>query len=76
MKKWQHITTIGFASMLLLAACGEEDTAPTNEQAESANEVTEQATEQFPVTLTDAIGKEVTIEKTPARIVSLIPSNT
>ena len=76
MKKWQHITTIGFASMLLLAACGEEDATSTGEQAESTNEATEQATTQFPVTLTDAIGKEVTLAKTPERIVSLIPSNT
>ena len=76
MKKWQHISTIGFASMLLLAACGEEDATSTGEQAENTNGVTEQATTQFPVTLTDAIGKEVTLEKAPKRIVSLIPSNT
>ena len=61
--------------MLLLTACGEED-ATTSEQAQSTNEAMEQATAQFPVTLTDAIGKEVTLEKTPERIVSLIPSNT
>ena len=30
----------------------------------------------FPVTLTDAVGNEVTLETAPATIVSLIPSNT
>ncbi|WP_247739053.1 ABC transporter substrate-binding protein [Bacillus sp. 165] len=30
----------------------------------------------FPITVTDAMNKEVTIEKKPKRIVSLIPSNT
>ena len=75
MKKWQHISTIGFASMLLLAACGEEDAKTTTESSEVTTE-TSQETAQFPVTLTDAIGKEVTLEKTPERIVSLIPSNT
>ena len=75
MKKWQHISTIGLTSMLLLAACGEEG-GTTGEQAESTNGAAEQATTQVPVTLTDAIGKEVTLNKTPERIVSLIPSNT
>jgi iron complex transport system substrate-binding protein len=76
MKKWQHISTIGLASMLLLAACGEEDATSSNEQAKNTNEATNQAITQFPITLTDAIGKEVTVEKAPERIVSLIPSNT
>ena len=75
MKKWQYISTIGFASMLLLTACGEEDAKTTTESSEVTTE-TSQETAQFPVTLTDAIGKEVTLEKTPERIVSLIPSNT
>lgn len=74
MKKWQHISTIGFASVLLLAACGEEEAKTTTESSETTEAT--QETAQFPVTLTDAIGKEVTLEKTPERIISLIPSNT
>lgn len=62
--------------MLLLAACGEEEEKTSEEQKETTNEVTNQAVAQFPVTLTDALGKEITVEKSPERIISTIPSNT
>ena len=75
MKKWQQISSIGLASMLVLAACGEEEAKTSSEKTETASEV-EQSTAQFPVTLTDAIGKEITLKKAPERIISLIPSNT
>lgn len=76
MKKWQQISSIGLASMLVLAACGEEEATPKNEQSESTKVATEQTATQFPMTLKDALGKEVTVEKAPERIISLIPSNT
>lgn len=34
------------------------------------------ATEKFPITITDDLGKQVTIEEVPQRIISLSPSNT
>ena len=34
------------------------------------------ATEKFPITITDDLGKQVTIEEAPQRIISLSPSNT
>lgn len=76
MKKWQQISSIGLASMLVLAACGEEEATPKNEQSESTKVATEQTETQFPMTLKDALDKEVTVEKAPERIISLIPSNT
>jgi iron complex transport system substrate-binding protein len=73
MKKWQQLSSVGLVSIMMLAACGTEETSSTESPS------TEQANEQsglFPVTLKDALDKDVTIEKSPERIVSLIPSNT
>jgi iron complex transport system substrate-binding protein len=64
-----------------LAGCG--DSAGEKEKAlkdENKTGQTEKADDQitsaFPVTIKDALDNEVTIEKKPERIVSLIPSNT
>jgi iron complex transport system substrate-binding protein len=43
---------------------------------ESKEKNTTQQSSAFPVTVKDALGNEITIEKEPERIVSLIPSNT
>ncbi len=66
----------------LLTACGEqtqeepgkvEQTEDRNEES-SGQDSEEVAT--FPVTITDALDQEVTVEEKPEKIVSLIPSNT
>lgn len=58
----------------LLAGCGSKD-EPKNESVEP--KTTDEAKETgFPITIKDGVDKEVTIEKKPERIVSLIPSNT
>lgn len=54
----------------LLAACNQQ-----NEKQDAQNEG-KQTEEAFPVTVTDALGNEITIDQKPKRIVSLIPSNT
>ncbi|WP_456279381.1 ABC transporter substrate-binding protein [Bacillus sp. AK128] len=66
-----------------LAACGATDEAqeePATTETESAEtEESAEGTEEessFPVTITDAVENEITIEKQPEKIVSLIPSNT
>lgn len=73
--------------LAILTACGNGETeqppADNNQTSENeqANEVevTEDEQEEasaFPVTFTDAAGKEITIEEKPENIVSLVPSNT
>lgn len=72
-KMWQFWLT-SILAVFLLTACGttatEEkpkvDVAPQEDVVEAA----------FPVTLTDAVGNDITLEKAPATIVSLVPSNT
>ncbi|MDF2607386.1 MAG: ABC-type cobalamin/Fe3+-siderophore transport system, periplasmic component [Bacillales bacterium] len=55
-------------TLLLLLTVGCNDT--------SKKESTPKKKADFPVTITDATKKEITIEKEPQKIVSLIPSNT
>lgn len=76
MKKWYSVLMLLLFSVGILAGCGEEET-PVQEN-NAGEEVQQEEVEEsaFPVTITDAIGEEVTIEAKPERIVSLIPSNT
>jgi iron complex transport system substrate-binding protein len=68
-------STILFLLILLLIGCAPATTPPpptaTPLPAASPAPVTE-----FPLTLTDDLGREVTVEAMPQRIVSLLPSNT
>ncbi|WP_231877243.1 ABC transporter substrate-binding protein [Bhargavaea cecembensis] len=76
-KKWLRWLAVP-AAALMLAACGNGEEAadkPAEEQEEApAQESAGQA--EFPVTMTDAAGNEITIEEEPDAIVSMIPSNT
>lgn len=75
MKKWYSFLFLLFLSVGILAGCGEKET-PVQEN-NASEDVKEQVEEPaFPVTITDALGDEVVIEKKPEKIVSLIPSNT
>lgn len=73
MKKW-HLLSSAALLTLTLAACGAEEEAADKSTATNSAETTETA--QFPLTQIDALDKEITIETAPARIISLIPSNT
>ncbi|WP_243292251.1 ABC transporter substrate-binding protein [Bacillus sp. FJAT-47783] len=72
MKKLHVLFFAMLLSLLVLAGCNASN---GNETKEEANQ-TEQTEGAFPVTVTDASGNDVTIEKEPEKIVSLIPSNT
>lgn len=74
MKKFGQLWLAALMVTLLLVGCSNDaETAVDNTPA--AVEQTEQA-ELFPVTLTDALGNEVTLQQAPEQIISLIPSNT
>lgn len=72
MKKWQLLSSATLLT-LTLAACNSEK-ATDEQSAKDNTEVTEAA--QFPVTIKDALDKEITLEKAPERIITLAPSNT
>lgn len=72
MKKLHVLFFTMLLSLLVLAGCNASN---GNETKEEGNQ-TEQTEGAFPVTVTDASGNDVTIEKEPEKIVSLIPSNT
>ncbi|MDQ6597392.1 ABC transporter substrate-binding protein [Bacillus salipaludis] len=73
MKKWYSLLLAAMLIIGMLAGCaGKQDQGKENKNA--GEKKTEQAA--FPVTITDALGDKVVIDKKPERIVSLIPSNT
>ncbi|MFD1360086.1 ABC transporter substrate-binding protein [Lentibacillus salinarum] len=78
MKKFLSFFLLVMLTFGLLIGCSSE--SPDSENgAESTDENTEQtATEEsaFPLTVTDALDHDMTIDEKPERIVSLIPSNT
>lgn len=90
MKKWIFFLVTLFMAVFLVSGCN--NTNETNEEKrEVASEVEENEQSQnveeenqsneeeealFPLSLTDALGNEVTIQEKPNRIVTLIPSIT
>lgn len=74
MKKiWQLWLATALAA-ILLTACGQDEAQPadnTTPETENVNEAS-----KFPLTITDMTGNEITLEKAPKSIVSMIPSNT
>lgn len=76
MKKTKNliILLLIIALSFSLTACSKEDnSAKTSNEAEGNGETVKS---QFPLTITDFLGREITIEKEPERIVSLVPSVT
>ncbi len=59
--------------LLLLAACAP---SPSSSTAAPPSSQPSSVAAAFPLTLTDDVGREVTLEAEPQRIVSLAPSNT
>lgn len=78
-KFWKH-WLLAMLAAILLAACGSpavEEKPETEEPEVSEEEGQEESAEKaYPVTLTDAVGNEVTLEKAPENIISMMPSNT
>ncbi|MFJ7663336.1 ABC transporter substrate-binding protein [Lysinibacillus sp. NPDC097162] len=77
MKKYWKIGLSAFLAMGILAACGEEpknDKSTTEQQEQQDTKQLDEAT--FPLTITDATGKDIVLEAPPEKIISLIPSNT
>ncbi|MFJ8067179.1 ABC transporter substrate-binding protein [Psychrobacillus sp. NPDC096426] len=73
-KLWQLWMTSALA-VLLLVGCGQKEETPVenNDNAQQEEAVTET---EFPITMTDAVENEITLEEAPKTIVSMIPSNT
>lgn len=79
MKKIGQLWLLSIMTVFLLAACGGTTTGnpPKVDDAAKEDIVKEDVVEAgFPVTLTDAVGNELTLEAAPKTIVSMTPSNT
>lgn len=77
MKRFISVVFV-FLLIFVLAACGSQQSQQGSKQKASgqSHSTAKKQKQAFPVTITDATGKKVTIKKKPKRIVSLIPSNT
>ncbi|WOV87953.1 ABC transporter substrate-binding protein [Sporosarcina oncorhynchi] len=79
MKKLWQLMLMAVLATFMLAACGttdepKKDETPATENTQTdTDDVVEAA---FPVTLTDAVGNEITFDEAPKTIVSMMPSNT
>ena len=80
MKKIWQLGLMSILAVFLLAACG---TTPTDDKPQAGATPKEDITPkdevgqaEFPLTITDAVGNDITIEKAPETIVSMTPSNT
>ncbi|WP_342528027.1 ABC transporter substrate-binding protein [Chryseomicrobium sp. FSL W7-1435] len=74
MKKWMGSL---LAATLVLTACTEQqETAPQETAPQESQQQAETEEVAFPLTVTDAVGNEVTLEEAPDAIISMIPSNT
>ncbi|MFB6467357.1 helical backbone metal receptor [Cytobacillus sp. Hz8] len=73
MKKWYSYL---FALILLIGVLTGCNADSKTEKSSNSNKTEQKAEALFPVTIKDAVNKEVKIDKKPERIVSLMPSNT
>ncbi|MDW0116429.1 ABC transporter substrate-binding protein [Sporosarcina thermotolerans] len=73
MKKFWQLWLTAILATFLLAACGTDNAKKDDASKTTQSDV---AKEAFPLTLTDAIGNEITLDKAPETIVSMVPSNT
>ncbi len=79
MKKMWQLWLMSILAVFLLAACGTATTDDKPKENATPQEDVEQdevVEAAFPVTLTDAVGNEITLEKAPETIVSMQASNT
>lgn len=83
-KRWGLFSLVFVLAMVLLAGCGSKETpadqpVPETPDTEATDQTEAEGTEgaqAFPVTFTDDVGREVTIEKEPETLISIQTSNT
>ncbi|MBN8210278.1 ABC transporter substrate-binding protein [Bacillus sp. NTK071] len=77
MKKLYSLLVLLFLVTGIMAGCGSNQAQENNNEGNTNTEQAEKSEDSaFPVTITDALDQDVTIENDPEKIVSLIPSNT
>lgn len=77
MKKLYSLLFAMLLAALVITGCGTNEEKPKETATGDENQAAQQEEQvQFPVTIKDAIDKEVVIQAKPEKIVSLIPSNT
>lgn len=76
MKKFNYLAFLFILSLGVIVGCSSNDESEevdTNEETEGTEETSEG---EFPLTVTDATGEEITFDEKAEEIVSVLPSNT
>lgn len=76
MKKVWKLWLMSLVAIFVLVACGTPATEEKPKVKDQAVSEGESASTAYPMTVKDAVDNEVTLEKEPANIVSMMPSNT
>ncbi|MDQ0218597.1 ABC transporter substrate-binding protein [Peribacillus cavernae] len=76
MKRLYSFLVFILLAMGVLAGCGNDQGKEEKANSEGKPKTEQSEEAAFPVTIKDAMDQEVTIDKKPEKIVSLIPSNT
>ena len=76
MKKLWQLLIMSILATLLLVGCNGEEAAPVENSTDDTQQEATVDETAFPLTMTDAVGNEITLEEAPKTIVSMIPSNT
>src|SRR5690625_8008633 len=77
MKKFSYLVFLFIVSLGVIAGCSSNDANENVENNQEASENTKATEEgEFPVTVTDATGDELTFDDKAEKIVSVLPSNT
>ncbi|WP_153730329.1 ABC transporter substrate-binding protein [Sporosarcina obsidiansis] len=80
MKKFWQLLLTALLAVLLLAACGndnkKEETPGDSDKATEETNTDQTEGTAYPYTINDSSGEDVTFEKAPEKVISLIPSNT
>lgn len=86
-RKWKMLLTTAVLTLAMTALTSCSDNSPKEDAAKASPEATAEAAEDtgdssdsggtaYPLTITDSLGNEVTIEEKPERVISLAPATT
>ncbi|UTR13876.1 ABC transporter substrate-binding protein [Salipaludibacillus sp. LMS25] len=76
LSKWKQMSTVALLALVLTACGAAEENNGNTDNVNNDNNANETVEGAFPVTVTDGVGQEVTIDETPETIASLLPSST
>jgi len=76
MKNTKWLVALFLSALFVLAGCGNEEAEMKTDKATETNTEKTAIVQELPYTVTDDLGKEITFDQVPEKVISLQPSNT